>query len=81
MENISIFRRISLIHAVKCNKTTSMTTAIESFNELSDLKGLIENSQTDDLKNVNERIAEWQNQNPVVTDYDLDYLLNSKRNG
>lgn len=81
MENISIFRRISLIHTVKCNKTISMNTAIESFNTLSYLKGLIENSQTDDLKIVNEKVVEWQNQKPVVTDYDLNHLLNSKRNG
>lgn len=81
MENISILRRISLIHSYKCNKTTSTATAIGSFNTLSELKGLIVNSQTNDFQIVNEKIIEWQNQNPIVTDSDIISILNFKKNG
>jgi len=81
MENISILRRISLIHASKCNKTTSTSTAIGSFNTLIELKGLIVNCQNNDFQSVNEKIIEWQNQNPMVTDSDINSTLNYKKNG
>jgi len=81
MENISILRKISLIHAVKCNKTTSTATAIGSFNTLIDLKVLIENSQSNDLEVLNEKVIEWQNQKPEVSNYEISSLLSYKRNG
>lgn len=70
-----MLRKISLIHAVKCNKTTSEMIAIQSFNTLGELKNQIDINQTPDFQGIIPLVDAWQNQVPIVTDYDINFLL------
>ena len=75
MGKISMLRKISLIHAIKCNKTASEMIAIQSFNTLGKLKNQININQAPDFQDINTLVDLWQNQVPIVTDYDIDSLL------
>jgi len=70
-----MLRKISLIHAVKCNKTTSEMIAIQSFNTLGELKNQIDIYQAPDFQDINTLVDVWQNQVPIVTDSDINSLL------
>jgi hypothetical protein len=75
MEKISMLRKISLIHAVKCDKTTSDMIAIQSSNTLSELINQIVVNQAHDFQGIIALVDAWQNQVPIVTDYDINFLL------
>ncbi len=71
MRKISIFRRIELIHAAKCNKAKSFLTSVSSCNTIGEIRSLIEKNQTHDFQIINDKIVAWQNQVPIVADYDI----------
>ena len=75
MENLPLFKKISLIHAVKCNKAKSFDAAIQSFNDLSNLKNQIVNNEGTDLSFMNSTILTWQSTSPSVSDAELSELL------
>ncbi len=69
MCKINILREISLIHAVKCCKTSSDIVAINSFTTLLELKQILEEETK--YQKLKEKISAWKNQEPVVTDIEI----------
>jgi hypothetical protein len=77
---ISIFKKASAIHAVKCAKASDMKMATESFDKLQEikLKLKLEYNTEDQLVELNKEIETWKNSNPIVKDGDVDELINKK---
>lgn len=69
MDKISILREISLIHAVKCCKTSSDVVAVNSFTTLLKFKQILE--EEDEYQKLKEKISAWKNQEPIVTDIEI----------
>jgi hypothetical protein len=72
---ISDYRKISIIHGIKCAKTLSDEVAIESFNTATSLKGRL----NEDSFNQSE-IDDWQKSNPIVSDREIEQLI-AQKNG
>jgi hypothetical protein len=75
---ISIFKKASAIHAVKCAKASDMKMATESFEKLQEIKLKLADSTEDQLAELNKEIETWKNSNPIVKDRDVDDLINKK---
>jgi len=71
----NLLKRISAIHAIKCNKSTSFELALKSFKELSDFKTIVEESQDSKLLGISSSINEWQNATPPVYENEIITLL------
>lgn len=76
MNEIDLYRRISLIHAVKCNETEMTVEAVTSFNRLLDFKNQIASGTDDDLEN---QINQWMNESPIVSEAEIMKLYNAKK--
>ena len=75
---ISIFKKASAIHAVKCAKTSDMKIATESFDKLQEIKLKLADIKEFQLVELNKEIETWKNSNPIVKDEDISDLI--KRN-
>lgn len=71
----SLLKRISAIHAIKCNKSISFELALKSFKELSDFKTIVEESIDSKLLGISSSINAWQNTNPQVYENEIIELL------
>lgn len=70
---ITLLRKISLIHAIKCGKTDDETVANRSFEKLDSIKTEINRGD-----NVGSEITEWMLKNPTVSDVEIKDLNGSK---
>tara|TARA_Y100000588_G_C13901800_1_gene773214 strand:+ start:363 stop:578 length:216 start_codon:yes stop_codon:yes gene_type:complete len=70
---ITLFRKISLIHAIKCDKTNDENIANRSFKKLDNLKTKINSGE-----NVTIEITEWMQENPAVTEAEIKELNGGK---
>jgi hypothetical protein len=75
MEKITLFKKISIIHAIKCNKTSSFEMAVQSFDDLSSLKSQLLNSELSELATVSSSVIEWQSNKPSVSEEELNEFL------
>ncbi|MCV9926632.1 hypothetical protein OIU83_03175 [Flavobacterium sp. LS1R49] len=75
---LSIFRKASKIHAVKCEKASDMEMATESYLKLQKIKLKLADITKDQLIELNKEIETWKNSNPIVKDGDIDELINKK---
>ena len=70
---ITFFRKISLIHAIKCDKTDNGKVANRSFERLDSLKTKINNGE-----NIGIEITEWMLENPTVSEVEMKDLNGGK---
>lgn len=73
-----LLRKISIIHAIKCDKAKSFQTDIDSFKRLDELKKLVVESNDSQLTQVNIYVNSWKDTEPIVTDSEMEQLLKSK---
>jgi hypothetical protein len=52
MEKLFLLKKISIIHAIKCNKTTLFEVAVQSSDNLSSLKFQVLNSEFSQLNSM-----------------------------
>jgi len=69
------FKKISIIHAIKCNTTSSFEMAVQSFDDLSSLKSQLLNSELSELATVSSSVIEWQSNKPSVSEEELNEFL------
>ncbi|MBZ9631617.1 hypothetical protein LB465_12575 [Salegentibacter sp. LM13S] len=70
---ITLFRKISLIHAIKCRKTDDENIANRSFEKLDTLKTKINTGE-----NIGSDIKEWMLENPTVSEEEIKDLNGGK---
>jgi hypothetical protein len=75
MSNITVSRRIAIIHAIKCKKTESDLVADESYSKQANFQGKIREGVTD-LPALHSEINRWAESSPIVTEKDIDEILN-----
>jgi len=77
MNRLSLFRLISVIHAVKCKKTAAEEEANASFNMLLELKDGLGNATSEEqFTTIRQRAFTWASEPPIATDRDINDLLN-----
>ena len=79
MNKYFLFRKASVIHAIKCNTTADFNIAEQSFNRLSELKTQI--SSTEALRafeEINGYLNDWAGENPIATEGEINKLVNKK---
>ena len=72
--SLSIYRKLSIIHSIKCNYTGSSRVAEESFHKLNELKNRLSNGKLE-----NQVIQDWMTTNPAVSEAEIEMLANSMR--
>lgn len=70
-----LLRRASVIHAIKCDKTTSFEKALASSNRLKELLQLLVDSEDDKLEDISNQINEWAASNPMVLEKEINQLI------
>ena len=69
-------KRISKIHAVKANKTRISSLAEASYQEQERLKLIIDAlGEDDDFTKIIQEINNWANQEPFVTDSEINEIM------
>jgi hypothetical protein len=76
-----LLKKISAIHAIKCNKSDEFNLALKSFNTLN---GLIEKIIEIDLNiidgEIDSLIQNYTNELPAVSENDVRIFMNGYRN-
>lgn len=71
-----LFRKASVVHAIKCNKSQNMETSIFSSDKLRILLDKIKDNQDDSkLEELNEEINTWAGQSPVAKESEIAKLI------
>lgn len=70
---ITLFRKISLIHAIKCGKTDDENIANKSFEKLDNLKTKVNSGEK-----ITNEITEWMQENPTVSEMEIKELNGGK---
>lgn len=78
MNKHHLIRKISCIHAVKCNKTESFLEAVRSNDKLSELIKELIDADDHNLEEVNTKVTNWAGENPIATDADISELMQKK---
>jgi hypothetical protein len=79
MKKRELLIRISLIHAVKCAKSSSFEDAISSFNRLNSFKGEVTQFMDDsNYQRIENDISIWQNDYPIVSEAALNELRTNR---
>ena len=76
-----LFRKASVIHAIKCNKSANLEVGIQSYNQFVDFKVKIEGADDNDINVLNAINAElniWAGQNPIAKDTEINNLINGR---
>ncbi|MDK2772353.1 MAG: hypothetical protein KYX68_09035 [Flavobacterium sp.] len=72
---ISIFKKISAIHAIKCAKTTNIKIATSSFDKLQEIKIKLESTPVDQINAIIGEIEDWKSTEPIVNDSEIKQLI------
>lgn len=75
MKQLTFSRRLSLIHAVKCNKATSFEIARHSNDELKVFFNRLSSLPDNDLETFNTDVQTWMNAAPIVTENNIKELI------
>jgi hypothetical protein len=75
MNQLTICRRLSLIHAVKCNKATSFDIARQSSDELQNFFNRLASVSDGGAEVSSTEVQTWMNNTPIVTEQDINELL------
>ena len=78
MDKHLFLRKISVIHAIKCNSTDSFTGAIASFEKLNELKLRIMNSSGIEFESISKEIETWAGMNPIAAISEINKLMSLK---
>lgn len=71
-----LFRKASVIHAIKCYKTTDFNIAVQSFETLVEFKNRIQTAEDEKvLIHLNEELDTWAGQNPIATEREINELM------
>jgi hypothetical protein len=70
-----LLRKISVIHAIKCNSTETFTAAIASFEKLNELKSRIINSGGISFENISKEIETWAETKPIASISEISKLM------
>jgi hypothetical protein len=76
-----LLKRISKIHAIKCNKTLSEHEVLDSFIQLDRFKTIIYAHNNEiDLQQINDDVNEWAYQKePLVSEAEIQELMRNAR--
>lgn len=76
MNKLELYRRISKIHAIKCNKTLDDQVAAESTNKTHEFKIQLEGIPDENsLHELSQKVMQWSNTNPIATEQEINQLL------
>jgi hypothetical protein len=75
MNQLTICRKLSLIHAVKCNKAVSFEIAQQSNNELIEFFNRLTSISDEEHQTFNQDVKSWMNTHPIVTDQNIQDIL------
>jgi hypothetical protein len=75
MNRLNLLRRIAVIHAIKCKRTTSEQVANSSFEKVTELRTRINNSTEEEQDALLAEIHQWAGSNPIATDNEINNLL------
>jgi hypothetical protein len=72
-----LLKRISKIHAIKCNKTLSENKVLDSFIQLDKFKTIIyAHSNIIDLQQISDDVNAWAfNKSPTVSEAEITQLM------
>lgn len=70
MSNITLLRRIAIIHAIKANRTNIDSQVEESYNKQAELKSKITSALTQENLLLKE-IQDWANSDPIATEREI----------
>jgi len=73
-----LFKRASAIHAVKCNRSANFIEGTASFDTLQEIKNSLQDSDEDGLTAIEKEIENWRGAKPIVSESEINELLNSK---
>lgn len=76
MNNTDLLRKVSIIHAAKCKNAAREEVAIASSNKLSELKYSIKTENDNKHSKVIENIEAWMRSEPIVSEQELNIVLN-----
>jgi hypothetical protein len=81
MRKMLLLKKISAIHAIKCNKSNEFNLAIMSFNTLNDLKEKINKIDLNKEDNeIDSLIQNYSDELPSVSENDIHIFMNGYRN-
>lgn len=70
-----LFKRASVIHTVKCKKSTDFNEAIASFEKLQSIKISLQVSNEEDFATIKNEIENWKNSNPTANESEIKEIL------
>lgn len=70
-----LFKRASVIHTVKCKKSTDFNEATASFEKLQSIKISLEASNVEDFVTIENEIENWKNSNPIISENEIKEIL------
>jgi hypothetical protein len=79
MKKLSFLRLISVIHAVKCNKTVLESEAIASFEKLTEFQNVLKNANEEQINDLQTKIVGWKSTKPIATDEEINELFNKSQ--
>ncbi len=66
-----LFKRASVIHTVKCKKSTDFNEATASFEKLQSIKISLQASNEEDFTIIENEIENWKNSNPIARENEI----------
>ena len=70
MSNITLLRRIAIIHAIKVNRTNIDSQVEESYNRQAELKSKITSALAQEILLLKE-VQDWANSGPIATEKEI----------
>lgn len=70
-----LFKRASVIHTVKCKKSTDFNEATASFEKLQRIKISLQASNEEDFTAIENEIENWKNSNPIASENEIKEIL------
>lgn len=68
--------KIYAIHTIKCWKTNDFDIALDSFDKLGELKGLVNDAvEEDGLIEIHKIINEWAGSEPIALDREIQQII------
>ena len=70
-----LLKRVSVIHAIKCNNSLDSNEANQSFLKLQEVITNINTTNEGEIASVLAEIELWKNSKPIVTETEINKLL------
>lgn len=71
-----LIKKISKIHAIKCNKSAITKDSIDSHNTLNELhEEIMDSKNEEEWNSVNKKVNDWAGNNPIATDREISDLM------